>query len=320
VNCDIPNGNSKTGVFNSALFTKVTIGDSVSLVGNYAFYNCTSLTSITIPDSVTSIGKYAFYNCTSLTSITIPDSVTSIGSHALSGCKGELIINSKIVETYYTSSSSTWFDDIKFSKITIGNNVSKIGNYVFSYCSSIKYIAIPDSVTKIGSHAFAECNKLTSITIPDSVTSIGDSAFYNCTSLAAFYGKFASSDNKCLIIDGVLRLFAIACGATEYIIPDGIIKIQNYAFRNCTSLTSVTIPDSVTSIGKAFYNCKSLKEVYCKPIVPPVGNRDMFSCYDSNRGTYLIGCNIYVPTASVEAYKSASGWNDYADYIEGYDF
>jgi len=96
VNCDIPNGNSKTGVFNSALFTKVTIGDSVSLVGNYAFYNCTSLTSITIPDSVTSIGKYAFYNCTSLTSITIPDSVTSIGSHALSGCKGELIIIAKL--------------------------------------------------------------------------------------------------------------------------------------------------------------------------------------------------------------------------------
>ena len=343
VNCDIPNGNSKTGVFNGALFTKVTIGDSVSLVGNYAFYNCTSLTNITIGNSVTSIGNYAFYNCTSLTSInipdsitsiggnvfydctsltsiTIPDSVTSIGSHAFSGCKGELIINSKIVETNYTSSSSTWFDDIKFSKITIGNNVSKIGNYVFSYCSSIKYIAITDSVTKIGSHAFAECNKLTSITIPDSVTSIGDSAFYNCTSLAAFYGKFASSDNKCLIIDGVLRLFAIACGATEYIIPDGIIKIQNYAFRNCTSLTSVTIPDSVTSIGKAFYNCKSLKEVYCKPIVPPVGNRDMFSCYDSNRGTYLIGCNIYVPTASVEAYKSASCWNDYSDYIVGYDF
>ena len=243
---------------------------------------------ITFDGEVTSIGKHAFVDCISLTSITIPDSVTSIGYSAFSSC---------------TSLTS----------VTIPDSVTSIGNFAFASCGSLTSITIPDSVTSIGDSAFYECSSLTNVTIPDSVTEIGNRAFYECSSLKAFYGKFASSDNRCLIVDGVLNSFAPA-GLTEYTIPDSVTSIGVIAFTGCSSLTSVTIPDSVTSIGDfAFYNCTSLTSVYCKPTTPPTGGNLMFNNNASD-------IKIYVPAGSVSAYKSASGWSDYASDIEGYEF
>ena len=96
---------------------------------------------------------------------------------------------------------------------------------------------------------------------------------------------------------------------------DGIVdKIGDGAFQGCMTLASITIPDSVNEIGDgAFHSCSSLKEVYCKPTTPPAGGDLMF--YDNASGR-----KIYVPTESVDAYKSAESWSYYADYIEGYDF
>ncbi len=147
--------------------TAFTIPDSVTSIGNYAFYDCSCLTSITIPDSVTSIGTGAFYDCSGLTSITIPDGVKSIGNDAFSNCSC-------------------------LTSITIPNSVTSIGNYAFSDCSGLTSITIPDGVTSIGTGAFKGCRSLTNITIPDGVTSIGRDAFYNCSSLTGVMFKNTS--------------------------------------------------------------------------------------------------------------------------------
>ena len=310
----IPDGVTSIGVLAFGYctsLTSITIPDGVTSIGVLAFGYCTSLTSITIPDGVTSIGNFTFHNCSSLTSVTIPDSVTSIGNEAFSECSS---LTSVTIGKGVTSIGEYAFYGCRsLTSITIPDGVTSIEGSTFQYCSRLASITIPDRVTSIGSRAFLACSSLTSITIPDSVTSIGDYAFSNCSSLAEFKGKFASSDGRCLIVDGVLSSFAPA-GLVEYTIPDSVTSIVAAAFEQCSGLTSITIPDSVTSIGDyAFAYCLDLTSVYCKPITPPTGGSQMLESNADNR-------KIYVPTESVGAYQSASGWSSYADSIVEYQF
>ena len=165
VNCNIPSAESGLeGTFWGGDFTSVTIGNSVTTIGDYAFYYCSSLTSVTIGDSVTTIGNDAFYGCSSLTSVTIPDSVTTIGDYAFDDCSS-------------------------LTSVKIPDSVTTIGEWAFSSCSSLESATIGDSVTTIGNYAFEDCSSLTSVTIGDSVTTIGNGAFYNCSSLTSVYCK-----------------------------------------------------------------------------------------------------------------------------------
>ena len=174
---------AKNLYLNNNLVTALTIPDSVTSIGNYAFYDCTSLTSVTIPDSVTSIGNYAFYDCTSLTSVTIPDSVTSIGNIAFYGCTSLTSVNITDIAAWCNIS----FGDFFVNPLYYAKNLYLNNNLVTA-------LTIPDSVTSIGGRAFSNCRSLTSVTIPDSVTSIGDIAFYGCTALKTVYYKGTAAD------------------------------------------------------------------------------------------------------------------------------
>ena len=330
----------------------------VTTIGERAFYYCRSLTSVTIPDSVTTIGDHAFYRCSSLTSVAIPDSVTTIGSSAFSWCSslqefngkfasedGRCLIVDGVLNSFAIGCGATeyaipdgvttiggyaFYDCYSLTSVTIPDSVTTIGESAFAWCSGLTSVTIGDSVTTIGDYAFQGCDSLTSVTIGDSVTTIGYGAFYYCSSLTsvtipdsvtsigecAFYDCYSLT--SVTIPDSVTTIgFCVFSGCsslTSVTIPDSVTAIGDGAFAYCDSLTSVTIPDSVTSIGvNAFSTCSSLTSVYCKPTTPPVGNYGMFS-------DNALGRKIYVPMESVEAYKSASGWKEYANSIEGYNF
>ena len=140
----------------------ITIADSVTSIGNYAFRGCSGLTSIIIPDSVTSIGNYAFYGCSGLTSIIVKEG--NIKYHSSGNC---------LIET----GSKTIIMGCQNSVIPNDGSVTSIGNYAFRGCSGLTSIIISNSATSIGDDAFSGCSGLTSITIPNSVTSIGGYAF-----------------------------------------------------------------------------------------------------------------------------------------------
>ena len=169
----IENDNKYYQAFNNCLYTKdgkvlinvlgnpssITFLQSITSIGDCAFYECTNLTNIEVPKSVTSIGKAAFWSCTSLTSIKIPEGVTSIGN-----------------ATFYRCTNLT--------NIEIPESVISIGDSAFNTCKNLTTIKIPSSVINIGYYAFIRCTSLTSIKIPEGVTSIGYYAFMNCTNLS----------------------------------------------------------------------------------------------------------------------------------------
>ena len=233
------------------------IPSSVTRIGTYAFIGCSSLTSISIPSSVTSIGDFAFTGCSGLTGISIPSSVTSIGGNAFSGCSG-------------------------LTSISIPSSVTSIGNSVFYGCSGLTGISIPSSVTSIGNFAFSDCSGLTGISIPSSVTSIGDHAFDDCSGLTTITvdadNPVYDSRNNCnAIIETATNELISGCKNT--VIPSSVTSIGNYAFSDCSGLTSISIPSSVTSIGNSvFYGCSGLTGISIPSSVTSIGDHAFCDC------------------------------------------
>ena len=187
------------------------VPNSVTSIGEWAFYNCPPLTSVTIPDGVMSIGNAAFSGCSGLTEITIPNGVMSIGHSAFRYCSG-------------------------LTSVTIGNGVTSIGNYAFRECYGLASVTIGNSVTSIGEYAFYGCDGLTSVTVPASVKSIGWGVFWGCpnlTSVRENYKAFAVTERGRLLCRN--KIYIIGEKSTV----EGELKICKNGIHYCTNIFDI---------------------------------------------------------------------------------
>lgn len=189
--------------------------------------------------------------------------------------------------------------------VTIPNTVTTIGGRAFYVCSGLTSVEIANGVTSIGNNAFSTCSNLTTVTIPSSVTTIGNNVFFNCSHLTSI--TIPSSVTS--IGTGV---FSGCSGLTSVTFESGsqLTSISQSAFYGCSHLTSINIPSSVTNIADyVFSNCTGLTSITIQATTPPTLGNSALNGTNAN----LV---IYVPDASVAAYKAAANWSSYAAQIQ----
>ena len=278
--------------------TTISIPSGIANIGDFAFMGCINITSITIPRSVSSIGMYAFMRC-SIPSIEIPDSVTKIDIGAFQNCSklSAIVIPESVSEIYY----NTFMNCSSLASISIPESVIRIGTNAFTNCTNLKSIDLPESVSTLDAYAFRGCTGLSSIVLPKYIQQIGIYTFYGCSNLQSVS-----------IPSGVTAIgdyaFYECSSLKDIILPGALTTIGQFVFEYCSSLSTLDIPASVTSIGRgAFLACANLSSLTVRPITPPDAGIDLCS--------WTIG-PIYVPAGSIEAYKTAKNWRDFADHFQ----
>lgn len=328
--------------------TSVDVPISITSIGRYAFAGCDLMTSFIVPDSVTSIGFMAF-DCGRLDSISIGKNVTEIEDRAIIGGLSYVRINSDAI--LRNTSQSNHLANIFGSYVEeyiLGDNITGIGDYAFAHSEWIKSITIPHSVTSIGECAFYNCERLNSINIPDNTISIGEGAFRLCSELAsvtigkgvrtigknAFYkcrslstiiwnaincADFNSSGETifsyCPITsfafgNEVEHIPAYLCcnqnELTTLIIPNSVTSIGTSAFESCKKLSTTYIGSQVVNIGlRVFSYCSALSTIYNKALIPQNIEGSVFNNVDKSK------CRLIVLSESESLYKSADVWKEF---------
>lgn len=354
--------------------SKIDIGSNVATIGNTAFQGCSALTSITIPSSIESIGSSAFESCHKLVEVINQSQLDIEKEKSTNGCVGKYALTIKNYGESDIENVDDYlfynYDDVNYllgyvgfeEEITLPesyrgydyemydyafycNNVIKkvsvpsginIGGYAFRNSDLIE-VNIAEGVTSIGRDAFSYCRSLTSISIPDSITIVGSDAFDSCSSLEYNVKgniKYLGNENNAYLI----AIGAIDKTLTSYTIEETTLIIYSYAFAQCTSLKSITIPDSVREIGfafsgctaltdvtfgrglltissGAFRQCTSLKSITIPDSVREIGMEAFYECtaltnVTFGRGLSYIGMNAFKQCTSLSSatFKNTSGW------------
>lgn len=312
----------------------VGLPESLKIIEKRAFEDV-GLKDVIIPEGVTEIQDWAFRNNKNLESIHFPSTVNYLGQTVLGMCPNLRSITGKFSSvdkrSLIVDGELISIAPYELRDYTVPYGVHTIGEDLFWNNGTIENVIISEGVKVIRGGAFFSCDRLRSIEIPSTVDSIGDRILGHCSSLERISGGLSTDDERCLIKDGVLEVFAPA-GLTSYTVPDnvkeigasvfssvglqsiilpeGLEIIDENAFRLCWGLTSITIPSTVKSIGnysegagELFYGCDNLAKIFCNALTPP----DLLVPLSTS-------APIYVPEKSLEAYRQHPEWSKYKLY------
>lgn len=234
--------------------------------GDYLFSDMKSLHAIKLPNSMEIMGQYLFVGCESLTSVTLPKSLKTLPDRTFSSCFNQndnltsILIDDS--NPYYSSDGSALFDKYKTK--------------MFFAVKSLREYAIPSSVSEIIQEAFYNCRHLKTLVLPLRLKSVNGHHFSNCDSLYSISvdekNPYLCSDGSALYNKDKSELVFVYHTVRKMSIPSSVTKIGDYAFYNCTNLTSIELPSGVTEIGDyAFYNCTNLSSLTLPSGVKEIG-------------------------------------------------
>ena len=292
--------------------------------------------AISIPNTITSVGAYAFYECSGITSIMIPNSVMSIDTESylgpFYGCTSLVSINVSEDNPVFTSQNDVLFSKDKSllirwptgkaGPVSMPNSVTEIGSCAFSGCSKLVSIPIPDGVTAIGDDAFARCSNLTSITISRNVTTLNVNAFSECNDLKII--EVADGNPDFISENGMLfslhdkALVCCPAGRREDVsLPEWITKIGRRAFFNCKQLSYIDIPDGLRIISVSAFQYSSLTSIRLPKSVVGLGHNSFAYCpklkeivFDGDAPEVPGGGSLYMTSTPATIYvrRGSSGW------------
>ena len=256
---------------------KLVIGEGITSIGNYLFYNCTALTDIQFPSTLTAIGNSAFALCTALTEVKLPDSVTELGVEVFWSCFN--LKKATVSKNMTKIAESMFMNCIRLEDVVLNSKITEIGAKGFANCSKLKGMTFPNSLTRIGSEAFTSAfdPKLkVKLVIPESVTYVGNTCFawsylkevdwkaktptmeywtfYNCRNLE----KITISDHVTFID---YECFQWNTLLKEVKLPKNLQNVGDSVFCRCLSLKQISLPTSLTVIGKNMFDNAGLESI-----------------------------------------------------------
>ena len=282
------------------------VPESVTAIGDYAFYGCGNLSSLSLSENITTLGNYAFRECKSLKEVVIPNSVKSVGAYC-----------------YYNCSS--------LNNVMLGG-VSSIGDYAFSGCSSLTDIVLPENLLTVGNYVFSGCSKLTNVIIEDRTQAlalgsngysplfancpldsvyIGGKITYNTSSSKGYSPFYRNTSLRTVVISDREELihdneFYGCTNLQNVTVGNGVSRIGNYAFSGCSNLDGFSFGSNMESIGtEAFSDCTNLTTITSHAIIPPTCNAQALD--DINKWS----CVLRVPSGYAETYQAADQWKEF---------
>lgn len=270
---------------------------TITAIGPRTFYG-SSVTSVSLPKTITTLYNNCFGFTKELKSLTLPGNLKYYKvDYKANGAAMEIINQSGITE------------------LVLAEGITSMYAEMFLETPDLQKVVLPSTITEIPEECFSTCLKLSEVTANGVLTNVGKYAFWGdpITDFSVFKFKDGAT-----LDEGAFN----GCAFTTIDVPEGVTSLGKHCFANCKYVTSITIPASVTSIGAiAFGEDKALKEIHVKG-----GNPATLSTNDKTGSDSFAmldfaaqGITIYVPSASVDAYKSAPIWSNYADYIKGED-